>query len=91
MTETQEPSDAILHREQVAAVIQARLDGKLTNAQLSKWAFDQFYKIEVEELQYEDEYDALLSEILDELMFADEASFQLEEQDLRMLARRLQS
>lgn len=79
-----------LTREQVVAAIQSRLDSNMTSRQLAKWAFDQFYLIETEELQYEQEHSAVLSEVLDELMFADQDSFRLEEQDLRMLARRLQ-
>lgn len=91
MTDVSEKPANILTREQLAASIHACLEGRLTQAQLAKWAFDQFYKIEIEELEYEEQHAALLSEVLDQLMFADEDSFQLDEQDLALLIRRLQA
>ena len=90
MTDMSEKAANILTREQVAASIHACLEDRLSQAQLAKWAFDQFYKLEIEELEYEEQHAELLSEVLDQLMFTDEASFQLDEQDLAMLVRRLQ-
>lgn len=78
-----------LTRAHVADRITDRLTRTFSDAQLSKWAFDQFYKIELETLQLEEPYAELLAEIIDELMFADEPGFQLADADLQALVARL--
>jgi hypothetical protein len=78
-----------LIRLQITEQIQARLDGKISDAQLAKWAFDRFYKIELEELQLEETHAEVLSDVLDELMFADDSHFRLEDAHLHTLLARL--
>ncbi|GIV96922.1 MAG: hypothetical protein KatS3mg057_1579 [Herpetosiphonaceae bacterium] len=79
----------ILTREAVIAKIEERLAGRLSDAQLAAWAFDQSYAYEVEEIDYEEGAEELIDEVLDELMFADDPAFQLDEEELRELQKLL--
>jgi hypothetical protein len=80
---------ATLTRAQLAEQIGQRLAGQITDARLAKWAFDHFYRLEVEEERCEEGAEELIAEALDALMFGDEPGFQLQDDELRALAERL--
>lgn len=80
----------VLGRQELAAQVQARLAGSLDAAALAAWAYARFYEEEMEQLSLEPGADDLLREVLDELMFADDASFALDDGALRALLARLQ-
>jgi hypothetical protein len=88
-----EPVDtlAVLTRAQVTQQIDARLKGQVSDRQLSAWAFDHFYRIELEEEAAEPGYEEVLADVLDALMFAEDAAFQLDETSLRALLAQLGS
>ncbi|NJN16040.1 MAG: hypothetical protein HC822_07025 [Oscillochloris sp.] len=71
-------------------LIEQRLSGQISAQALASWAFDRFYAIEegVEVIAPEDE--DVLGAVLDDLMFADEESFALDDTDLRRFIARLQ-
>ncbi len=80
----------MVQRNDIITKINQRLRGQLSDAAMATWAFDLFYAIE----QGEDEAAAadsdLIAEALDELMFADEEPFALDDADLRRLIARLE-
>lgn len=80
----------VLGRQELAAQVQARLAGSLNANALAAWAYARFYEEEMELLSLEPGADDLLREVLDELMFADDASFALDDNALRALLARLQ-
>ncbi|MCU0492239.1 MAG: hypothetical protein MUD01_11655 [Chloroflexaceae bacterium] len=70
--------------------IQERLAGELSAESLAAWAADQFYAVEMEQLTLAaDESEAVLM-VLDELMFADDEEFALDQDALQELIVRLQ-
>jgi hypothetical protein len=80
----------MIYRNDVITKINERLRGQIGDAALAAWAFDVFYAID----QGEDEVDAdggdAIADALDELMFADEKPFALDDADLRRLIARLE-
>ncbi|MBC8077130.1 MAG: hypothetical protein H7Y32_13725 [Chloroflexales bacterium] len=80
----------VLGRQELVAQVQARLAGSLDANSLAAWAYARFYEEEMEQLSLEPGADDLLREVLDELMFADDASFALDDNALRALLARLQ-
>lgn len=81
----------VLGRGEVAGQVQARLAGGLDAKALAAWAYARFYEEEMEELVLEPDAEDLLREALDELMFADDASFALDDDALRALLARLRA
>ena len=79
----------ITTRAMVAAQIEARLAGQLTDKALAAWAFDRFYAEEVGSEMYEAGAEAAMSDALDALMFGDDPGFRLDEEELRVLIARL--
>jgi hypothetical protein len=79
-----------LGREEVAAKLRERLAGRLDAKALAAWAYARFYEEEMEQLSLEPGADDLLREVLDELMFADDETFALDDDALRALLTRLQ-
>ena len=79
-----------LTRVQVAEQITIRLAGQIGDTKLSGWAFDRFYRLELGEEQLELGHEDLIRDVLDELMFADDAQFQIGELELRALVARLE-
>jgi hypothetical protein len=63
----------------------------LNSTQLAAWAFEQFYKVESGSVRYEPGYEEMLADVIDELIFGDEAGFELGDQDLGALMERLQN
>jgi hypothetical protein len=85
------PSAVTLAGAEVEQQIRARLAGAISGAQLAKWAFDRFYQLELGVAQPEPGREELLERVLDELMFSDEAGFELDEAGLRDLLARLEA
>lgn len=80
----------IVPRSDLIAKLEDHLAGRVSAADLAAWAFDLFYEIDQGEKEV-DEADAdAIAIVLDELMFADDESFALDEGDLRRLLDRLQ-
>ena len=89
---TQQPErqrDAITTRAAVAARIEARLAGRLTDAALAAWAFDRFYAEELGSEEFEAGGEMAIADALDMLMFGDEPGFRLDEEELRTLIAQL--
>jgi hypothetical protein len=80
----------ILARSAVIAKLEDRLAGRVDDAWIANWAFDTYYAIEQAQLEVEAADAEPIAEALDDLMFADEPSFALDEADLRRLIARLQ-
>ena len=78
-------------RAAVIARIEQRLSGQLGDAALAAWAFDRFYAAELGQEQYETGAEAAIDDALDTLMFDDDPSFRLDEEELRSLIARLSS
>lgn len=79
----------IVTRSDVSAKLEARLAGRIDAEALAAWAFDLFYKLDQDELEVADEDVDVIAAVLDELMFADDERFALDEADLRRLFQRL--
>lgn len=80
----------ILLRSDVTAKLEDRLAGRLDAAALAAWAFERFYEIDQGERTVPPEDADVVADVLDELMFADDESFALDEADLQRLLARLQ-
>lgn len=80
----------ILARSAVITRLEERLTGTLDAGGLAAWAFDCYYALEQGQLRVEPADSDPIAEVLDELMFADEPSFALDEADLMRLIARLQ-
>ena len=83
-----EPS-IVLVRVDLLKQIQARLEGQLDDPGLAAWAFEHFYAEETGQIDYEPGSEPVIAEVLDTLMFSDDPSFRLNEDELRELAVRL--
>lgn len=79
----------ILARSDVIAKLEDRLAGLTDDRGLAAWAFDSYYAIEQGSLTVDAADADPIAEALDDLMFADEPSFALDEADLRRLIARL--
>lgn len=71
--------------------IEARLAGRLDDAALAAWAFDRFYAEELGEEEYAAGAEQAIADALDALMFGDDPSFRLDEEELRALAAQLKT
>lgn len=80
----------ILPRRDLIAKLEDRLAGLIDDRGLAAWAFDSYYAIEQGTLRVDPADVDPIAEVLDDLMFADEPSFALDEADLRRLIARLQ-
>jgi hypothetical protein len=78
-----------LRRADVIAQIEERLAGRLGDAALAAWAFDQFYAQELGQLSYEIGAEPAIADALDTLMFDDDPGFRLDQEELRALIARL--
>ncbi len=79
----------ILTRAEVREQVEQYLAGSLTPDTLAGWAFKQFADQEEEFLVYEPDHEELITEILDELMWADAAPFALDLSTAQTLVERL--
>lgn len=78
-------------RTDIMIKIKEHLAGKLSSAALAAWAFDRFYAQEIGDEEFAEEEADVIAAVLDELMFADDASFALDEPALQTLITRLQA
>jgi hypothetical protein len=81
----------ILERSEIIAQIEQRLAEQTSAAMLAEWALDKFYALDQAQLAVAEADSGVIADVLDELMFADDARFALDEADLRRLLARLQS
>jgi hypothetical protein len=77
-------------RSDVIARIEARLADRLGADALAAWAFNLFYELDQGRSEVAPEDADVVADVLDELLFADDESFALDEADLRRLLARLQ-
>jgi hypothetical protein len=92
MAQQQQPArqrDTVTTRAAIAAKVEARLAGQLTDAALAAWAFDRFYAEELGNEEYEAGAETAIADALDALMFGDDPGFRLDEEDLRALIAQL--
>lgn len=92
MTEQHTAGDTLpemLTRAAVTDRIVARLEGLLSDAALAAWAFDRFYAEELGDEMFEADAAPVIADVLDALMFGDDPSFRLNEEELRALAAQL--
>ena len=80
---------SIVTRAAVIAQIEDRLAGRLDDSALAAWAFDRFYAQELGQEDYEAGAEPVIADVLDVLMFDDDPSFQLDQEELRALIARL--
>ncbi len=82
----QDPARDLVTRALLADKIALRLAGHLNDEELAAWAFDCFYAIELGRARFAPGDEERIAETLDALMFADDAEFRLDEEELRRLA-----
>jgi hypothetical protein len=80
----------MVYRNDIIVKINARLQGQLSDAALAAWALDVFYAIDQGEDAVNADASDAIADALDELMFADEAPFALDDADLRRLIASLE-
>ena len=78
-----------LTRAEVHEQVERYLAGSLTRDALAAWAFKQFADQEEELVVYEVDQEALIEEMLDELMWADTSPFALDAPTAQSLVERL--
>lgn len=83
------PGETLITRALVAQQLAARLAGELDDAGLAAWAFDRFYGEELGAVTFEAGAEDVVADVLDALMFGDDPSFRLDEEELRELIARL--
>jgi hypothetical protein len=81
----------ILTCSEISAQIELRLAGQLSATALAAWALDTFYAIEQAALTVAEADATAVAEVLDALMFADDARFALDDTEMQRLIARLQS
>jgi hypothetical protein len=92
MTELPQPTisrNSVITRTMIAAQIEKRLSGQLSDTALAAWAFDRFYAEELGSEVYEAAAAATITNALDALMFGDDPGFRLDEKELRDLVAQL--
>jgi hypothetical protein len=80
----------MLTRAELIAQIQKRLEERLSDAQLSAWAFERFYANELGSESFEPAAAHDIASVLDDLMFATDEGFALDAVALRALVKRLE-
>ena len=80
----------MISRNDVIIKINERLRSQISDAAIAAWAFDLFYSIEQGEEEVDTESCDGITDALDELMFADEKPFALDDADLYRLITRLE-
>lgn len=79
----------MVQRSDLITKIEDRLAGRLGAAALAAWAFELFYAIDQGQREVLPEDADVVADLLDELLFADDESFALDETDLQRLLARL--
>ncbi|RRR72519.1 MAG: hypothetical protein EI684_10060 [Candidatus Viridilinea halotolerans] len=80
----------ILTSSEIIAQLEQRLAERMSAAALANWALATFYALEQGRLTVAETDAAPFAEVLDALMFADDARFALDEAGLRQMVARLQ-
>lgn len=88
-SEPRTPGADIITCAAVLSQLEARLDGRIDDAALAAWAFDRFYAAELGNEQLEAGAATTITDVLDALMFGDDPSFRLDQEELRGLAAQL--
>lgn len=65
--------------------------GTITDAALAAWALDRFYASDQGFECFDPAHEAMIAEVIDDLMFADETAFQLDPEAIQGLIARLRS
>lgn len=81
----------IVARSEIIGKLEDRLAGRIAAEALAAWAFDLFYEIDQGRTAVAPDDIEAIAATLDELMFADDESFALDERDLRRLIEQLTS
>jgi hypothetical protein len=81
----------LLTRADIVDQLRACRAGTLSQAALAAWAFKQFYDEDLELLEFEEEADEEIRDILDTLMFCDDPHFALDDAALDALVKQLQA
>ena len=81
----------IVRRTDVITEIERLIQGHASSAEVAGWAFDRFYAIEQGEEELASEDEEVIAMALDDLMFADDDSFALDDVDLQRLIALLQT
>ena len=76
-------------RADIREQIHARLEGKISEAALAKWAFDRFYAEEIGDEHFEAGAEPVIADALDALMFGDDPDFRLDEAQFHALLAQL--
>ncbi len=86
-----EQSPYVLTAALLAEKIVEFQQGKITNVALAAWALDRFYASDQGLECFEPAHAAVIAEVIDDLMFADETAFQLDPEAIQGLVARLRS
>jgi hypothetical protein len=65
--------------------------GNITDVALAVWALDRFYASDQGRESFDPAHAAVIAEVIDDLMFADETAFQLDPEAIQGLVVRLRS
>ena len=80
----------IVTRTDIITKLEDRLAGRIGAESLATWAFDLFYDMEQGEAEVDPGDADAIAAVLDELLFADDERFALDDAELRRLVVRLQ-
>ncbi|MBI4866505.1 MAG: hypothetical protein HY816_06110 [Candidatus Wallbacteria bacterium] len=72
-----------LTREEIVKIIEKRLRGEITQAELARWADDQFQKWDADEQIYDERHNDQIDETIYALQGCEQPGRQLSEADLR--------
>jgi hypothetical protein len=81
--------EVTITRTAIVRQIEARLAGTIGDTALAAWAFDRFYAEELGEEDFEEGAEPAIADVLDALMFGDDPSFRLNDEELRALIAQL--
>jgi hypothetical protein len=81
----------LLSRADIVQQLRACRAGTLTQAGLAAWAFKQFYDEDLELLEFEEEAEEAIRDVLDTLMFCDDPTFALDNAALDALVKQLEA
>ncbi len=81
---------SMLCLKEVANMIDKRLRGEIAEKQLTEWAWEAHWKDETGERSYDEAHGTVLTEVVSALAHSETEGFELDENELRALWRRLQ-
>ncbi len=80
----------MLTRADLITRIEEHLAGSLSAPALAMWAFDRFYAHDIGIEEFSEKDAEIIAAVLDDLMFADDVAFALDEPTLQTLITQLQ-